>query len=59
MANTYEYVKKNGEYLGFDSMKGYIYSVFSGFDEKGREKYSVCALYNGDVCILITYSVNQ
>lgn len=59
MTNTYQFVKENGEYLGFCKIKGYIYSVFNGYDNKGRAIYSVCALSNGDVITLITYKVEQ
>jgi len=51
---NYQAFKHNSqkEYLGFCELKGFIYSV--PFD---NGKYAVVALKNGNVDVLITYSV--
>ncbi|WP_339321793.1 hypothetical protein [Paenibacillus sp. FSL W8-0194] len=51
---TYESFKRNSqkEYLGFCEQKGYIYSV-----TLDAGKYAVVALRNGQVTVLITYTV--
>ena len=56
MRLTVETVKRQGEYLGFCPIKGYIYSVFRGYDEKGNKKYTVVALYDGDIYPLISFT---
>lgn len=51
---TYESFRSNSqkEYLGFCKQKGYIYSV-----TLDAGKYAVVALRNGQVTVLITYTV--
>jgi hypothetical protein len=51
---NYQAFKRNSEkeYLGFCKLKGFIYSV-----PIDNGKYAVVALKNGNVDVLITYSV--
>lgn len=51
---NYEAFKKNSqkEYLGFCKQKGYIYSL-----KTDSNKYSVVALHNAKITVLITYTV--
>ena len=51
---TYESFKRNSqkEYLGFCEQKGYVYSI-----TLDAGKYAVVALRNGQVTVLITYTV--
>lgn len=51
---NYEAFKKNSqkEYLGFCKQKGFIYSV-----KVDKEKYSIIALQDAKITVLITYSV--
>jgi len=56
---TFETIKKQGEYLGFCEMKGYIYSVFRGHDKKGCKLYSVVAVKDNQTMILITFSASH
>lgn len=52
---THRHVITAGEYLGICGRRGYIYSVFRGYAPNGKKLYSVCAVKNGNVDILITF----
>ncbi|PVC75037.1 hypothetical protein C2I27_03885 [Priestia megaterium] len=56
MKMTYNTVKAHGEYLGFDEEKGFLYSVFRDYDNKGNKKYMIVHLTNGTVSPLIEYT---
>lgn len=47
---------RNGEYLGYDEEKGYIYSVFAGYDKRGRKIYQIYAVKNGKAFLLIEFT---
>jgi len=53
---NYESFRKNSqkEYLGYCEQKGYIYSV-----QIDVNQYSVVALQNGRITVLITYTVQS
>jgi predicted transcriptional regulator of viral defense system len=53
---NYESFRKNSqkEYLGYCEQKGYIYSVQTGVNQ-----YSVIALQNGRITVLITFTVQS
>ncbi|WP_169712532.1 hypothetical protein [Parageobacillus galactosidasius] len=47
---------RNGEYLGYCEEKGYIYSVFYGYDERGRKIYRIYAIKGGEEQLLIEFT---
>lgn len=53
---TMDRIKKAGKYLGFDAQKGYLYSVFTGIDNKGYLEYVIVAVDNGDINYLIDFT---
>jgi hypothetical protein len=52
---SFRYVITAGEYLGICDKVGYIYTVFRGYAANGNKVYSICAVKNGKVNILITF----
>lgn len=50
-----EHVITAGEYLGLCPKRGYIYSVFTGYSGRGLKQYSIVAVKNGAVAILLSY----
>lgn len=46
----------SGEYLGYCEEKGYIYSMFTGYDKKGKKKYTIFAIKNGYASQLIEFT---
>lgn len=52
---SHKHVITAGEYLGICDQKGYIYSVFRGYAQNGKKLFSVCAVKNGNVDVLITF----
>lgn len=56
---TIEIVKSKGEYLGHCPQKGDIYSVPSGHDQKGNQKYAIVSLIMGGINTLLVYSATH
>jgi hypothetical protein len=50
-------IKARGEYLGFCEQKGYLYSVFTGYDFIGRQKFTIYAIRGGYAEYLIDFSI--
>jgi hypothetical protein len=53
---TVGFIMKNGEYLGYCEEKGYMYSLFMGYDDKGRKLYRIYAIKNNKPYLLIEYT---
>lgn len=54
---TIKSIINRGEYLGFDNQKGYLYSLFVSYNEKGQPLYSIYAIKDGEADLLITYPI--
>lgn len=53
---AYQTVKEHGSYLGFCEQKGYIYSVFKGYDSHGKKEYFIVAISGNQVTYLIDFT---
>jgi hypothetical protein len=57
MTVTFKRLVLNGEYLGHCDQRGYIYSIFSGYDESSRPQHSIYAVHGNALEHLITYPI--
>ncbi len=55
---SFSRIIRNGDYLGYCPDKGYIYSLFLSYDERGGSRYMITAVKNGEYLVLLEYSVD-
>lgn len=56
MSVSVKHIVTNGEYLGYCDEKGYVYSIFCGYDERGRKIYRIYAIKGGEKQLLIEFT---
>lgn len=54
-----KHIMRNGEYLGYCPVKGYLYSLFSCFDDKGNALYRIYSIKNNKIEKLIEFSATK
>lgn len=54
---SYQRLVANGDYLGFDKDKGYLYSIFVGYNKEGYPVQGIYSVKGHVLELLITYRI--